>query len=179
MVDSYEIFNKAESIIKRLGTRDPFVIADELGIKVYLNEFKDLLGMYRIILRQRSVFLNCNLDHHWRQMVLAHEIGHDIYHRHLGESGLKEFTLFKSINNTEYTANTFAAHLLLDNDSVLEYAKEGFDPSQIASILNTETNLVLIKICEMNRMGYDFKIPFQPEKNFLKLTYILINIFLI
>lgn len=124
--------------------------------------------MYRIVLKQRYIFLNNNLDIYWRQMVLAHEIGHDIYHSHLGEEGLKEFTLFKSINDTEYTANTFAAHLLLDNDSVLEYAKEGFAPSQIASILNTETNLVLIKICEMNRMGYDFRIPFQPEKNFLK-----------
>lgn len=168
MVNSYEIFEDVNRIVKKSGTRDPFLIAADLGIKVYFNEFKDLLGMYRIILRQRSVFLNSNLDHHWRQMVLAHEIGHDIYHRHLGESGLKEFTLFKSINNTEYTANTFAAHLLLDNDSVLEYAKEGFDPSQIASMLNTETNLVLIKICEMNRMGYNFKIPFQPEKNFLR-----------
>jgi len=168
MIDSFEIFNKANSIVKKLGTRNPFVIADELGIKVYFHEFQNLLGMYRIILRQRSVFLNSNLDHHWRQMVLAHEIGHDIYHRDLGENGLKEFTLFKSINNAEYTANTFAAHLLLDNDSVLEYANEGFDPSQIASTLNTETNLVLIKICEMNRMGYNFKIPFQPEKNFLK-----------
>ncbi|WP_313232598.1 ImmA/IrrE family metallo-endopeptidase [Tissierella praeacuta] len=168
MVDSYEIFNKANSIVKKSGTRDPFIIADELGIKVYFHEFQDLLGMYRIILRQRSIFINSNLDHHWRQMVLAHEIGHDIYHRHLGESGLKEFTLFKSINNTEYTANTFAAHLLLDNDLVIEYAKEGFDPSQIASILNTETNLILIKICEMNRMGYNFRIPYQPKKDFLK-----------
>lgn len=79
MVDSYEIFNKANSIVKKLGTRDPFVVADELGIKIYFSEFKDLLGMYRIILRQRSVFLNSNLDHHWRQMVLAHEIDHDIY----------------------------------------------------------------------------------------------------
>ena len=51
---------------------------------------------------------------------------------------------------------------------MLEYATEGFDPSQIAGVLNTETNLVHIKICEMNRMGYDFKIPFQPERNLLK-----------
>lgn len=66
MIDSFEIFNKANSIVKKLGTRNPFVIADELGIKVYFHEFQDLLGMYRIILRQRSVFLNSNLDHHWR-----------------------------------------------------------------------------------------------------------------
>ena len=167
LVNSYEIFEDVNRIVKRSGTRDPSLIAADLGIKVYFYEFKDLLGMYRIILRQRTIFLNNNLDYHWRQMVLAHEIGHDLYHRHLGEKGLSEFTLFKSVNNTEYTANAFAAHLLLEDDAVLEYAKEGFCPARIASILNTQTNLVVIKLCEMNRMGYNFKIPYEPKKDFL------------
>lgn len=50
MVNSYEIFNKMESMVIKLGTRYPFIIADTLGIKVYFHEFQDLLGMYRIIL---------------------------------------------------------------------------------------------------------------------------------
>lgn len=168
MIDSFEVFNKADSLVKLIGTRDPFSIADDLGIKVYYGEYKDLLGMYTLILKQRTVLINSNLNYYWRQMVLAHEIGHDIYHRNLAKDGLKEFTLFKMINNTEYVANAFAAHLLLDNETVLELAKEGFDPIQIASMLNSDTNLMLIKLHEMNRMGYNFNIPYQPERNFFK-----------
>lgn len=44
-------------------------------------------------------------------MVLAHEIGHYIYHSHLGEEGLKEFTLFKSINDTEYIPQIHLQHI--------------------------------------------------------------------
>ena len=67
--------------------------------------------MYRIVLKQRYIFLNNNLDIYWRQMVLAHEIGHYIYHSHLGEEGLKEFTLFKSINDTEYIPQIHLQHI--------------------------------------------------------------------
>lgn len=101
-------------------------------------------------------------------MVLAHEIGHDIYHRDLAKNGLKEFTLFNMKNDTEYVANAFAAHLLLDNDEVLELARDGYDVVQIAGMLNSDINLLLIKMQEMNNMGYNFNVPCHPERNFLK-----------
>lgn len=168
MIDSFQIFNKADSIVKKVGTRDPLAIADELGIKIYYGDYKELLGMYTYLWKQRIVLLNNSLDDYWRQIVLAHEIGHDIYHRNLAKDGLKEFTLFKTVNSTEYVANAFAAHLLLDNDDVLELARDGYDPAQIASFLNSDTNLMLIKLYEMNRMGYNFNIPCHPERNFFK-----------
>ena len=71
-------------------------------------------------------------------------------------------------NNTEYVANAFAAHLLLDNDEVLELAMDGYDIVQIAGILNSDINLLLIKMLEMNKMGYNFNVPCYPERNFFK-----------
>lgn len=168
MIDSFGIFNKANNIVKQTGTKNTLQIASELGIKIYYGDYQDLLGMYTYRWKQRIVLLNNSLDNYLCQMVLAHEIGHDTYHRDLAETGLKEFTLFNMKNDTEYVANAFAAHLLLDNDEVLELARDGYDPAQIASVLNSDTNLMLIKLYEMNRMGYNFNIPCHPERNFFK-----------
>lgn len=168
MIDSFGIFNKANNIVKHIGTRNTLQIASELGIKIYYGDYQNLLGMYTYRWKQRIILLNNNLDDYLRQMVLAHEIGHDTYHRDLAETGLKEFTLFNMKNDTEYVANAFASHLLLDNDMVLELAMDGYDIVQIAGILNSDINLLLIKMQEMNKMGYNFNVPCHPERNFLK-----------
>ncbi|WP_223376551.1 ImmA/IrrE family metallo-endopeptidase [Schnuerera sp. xch1] len=168
MIDSFGIFNKANNIVKHIGTRNTLQIASELGIKIYYGDYQDLLGMYTYRWKQRIVLLNNNLDDYLRQMVLAHEIGHDTYHRDLAETGLKEFTLFNMKNDTEYVANAFASHLLLDNNEVFELAVDGYDIVQIASFLNSDIKLLLIKMQEMNKMGYNFNVPCHPERNFLK-----------
>lgn len=168
LIDSFGIYKKATALIKHTGTRDARKIADELGIKIYYENYDDLLGMYTCRWKQRMIFINNNLDDHMRQMVLAHEIGHDIFHRNLASHGLKEFELFDMKNTTEYEANIFGSHLLIDNDEVLALARDGYDIVQISSMLNSHINLLLIKMQEMNKMGYDFNVPYRPESNFLK-----------
>ncbi|WP_353096840.1 ImmA/IrrE family metallo-endopeptidase [Tissierella praeacuta] len=95
MIDSFQIFNKADSIVKKVGTRDPLAIANELGIKIYYGDYKELLGMYTYLWKQRIVLLNNSLDDYWRHMVLAHEIGHDIYHRNLLKIVLRNLLFLK------------------------------------------------------------------------------------
>ena len=47
------------SLVRRYGTRDPFQIAERLGINVlYCDGFGSLKGMYRVIKRNRYIFLN-------------------------------------------------------------------------------------------------------------------------
>jgi len=168
LIDSFRIYKKANALVKRIGTRDTRQIANELGIKIYYESYDDLLGMYTYRWKQRIIFINNNLDEHMRQMVLAHEIGHDIFHRNLASNGLKEFELFDMKNTTEYEANIFGSHLLIDNDEVLALARDGYDIVQISSMLNSHINLLLIKMQEMNKMGYDFNVPYRPEGDFLK-----------
>ena len=168
LIDSFRIYKKANALVKRIGTRDTRQIASELGIKIYYESYDDLLGMYTYRWKQRIIFINNNLDDHMRQMVLAHEIGHDIFHRNLASNGLKEFELFDMKNTTEYEANIFCSHLLIDNDEVLTLARDGYDIVQISSMLNSHINLLLIKMQEMNKMGYDFNVPYRPESDFLK-----------
>ncbi|HBB27878.1 MAG TPA: toxin [Clostridiales bacterium] len=168
LIDSLEIFKKAEQLIQKAGTNNVMKIASYLGVKLYYGNYDNLLGMYTYKWKHRMIFLNSNLEDYMLQMVLAHEIGHDIFHRNLASNGLKEFELFDMKNTTEYEANIFGSHLLIDNDEVLALARDGYDIVQISSMLNSHINLLLIKMQEMNKMGYDFNVPYRPESDFLK-----------
>ena len=170
MLNSELIYQRAEDTVQRCGTRKPDEIARTLGVTVYDDQpFEDLLGMYICRWKHRVVFLSGSLDEYLRDIVLAHELGHDAFHRKLaGGNGLQEFSLFDMRTITEYEANAFAAHLLLDGDEVLSLAREGLDIQQMAQTMNTRMNLLLIKMQEMNRLGSDFRLPSPANGSFLK-----------
>ena len=110
------------------------------------------------------------MDECMTRMVAAHEIGHDILHRDIVKAGrsMQEFVLFNIRDNTEYEANAFAAHLLLDSDEVFEMAREGYDIMQISRAMQVNVNLMLIKMQEMNKLGYDFRLPIAADSRFFK-----------
>lgn len=170
MIDSEGIYRKANLTVNRFGTRDPIQIAKERGVEViYTSDFKNLLGMYTYQWRKRAIFLNDRMDEYLTLMVAAHELGHDTYHRELAkDGGFKEFELFRMTNQTEYEANAYAAHILIDTEECLELARSGYDVVHIAKAMNSEINLMLIKIQEMIRLGYDLRLPMSPQSDFFK-----------
>jgi len=124
--------------------------------------------MYTVQWKHRIMLLNERLGEYQRRLVAAHELGHDARHRDLAkDGGIKEFTLLSLKDRTEYEANAFAAHLLLDNDTIIEMAKNGYTVQQIAMELNTMMELVNIKITEMNRLGENLRVPFDNNSCFL------------
>ncbi len=171
-MESYAIYQKATTLIRQCGTRNPEHLAHDLGIRIYEDvPFENLLGMYTFRWNHRLIFLNPRLEHYLRMMVIAHELGHDSEHRELAKKstdGLKEFTLFQMKDNTEYEANAFASHILLDNDEVYQLAHEGYDVVQIAKLMNSDINLMLIKLQEMNKLGYNFNVPMNPDSRFFR-----------
>ena len=93
-MSQYEtITARVQELIRKYGTRDPFVLAKELGIEViWSDEWTKLKGMYFYMKRRRFICLNSNLDEQMKKIVCAHEIGHDQLHRHLAkEKALQEF----------------------------------------------------------------------------------------
>lgn len=148
-------------LVKRYGTRDPFRIAKELGIIVLddCDNFGPLKGMYRIIKRNRFIFLNKDLSPEMKRIVCAHELGHDQLHRHLAASaGLQEFSLYDMRTKPEFEANIVAAEILLDTNEVLEYIYDyGYTSEQIARAMNTDINLVALKIAHLAETGYDLR----------------------
>lgn len=125
--------------------------------------------MYTVRWNHRMIFLRRMMEYYLHLMVIRHELGHNATHRNLAKKdGMKEFTFFKMMVQTEYETTAFAAHLLLDNREIFELAKEGMDVVQIAQMLNSDINLALSKCFEMNKLGYDFRITYEPNPCFFR-----------
>ena len=61
-------------------------------------------------------------------------------------------------------------HILLPNDEVYSLAREGHDVFTMSQIMGTDVNLMLIKMQEMNKLGYDFNISMQHDSRFFTCT---------
>ncbi len=76
-VSTSEIVQKANSIVAQCGTRDSLRIARDLGIEVRYYPFKEQRGAYKVMMRNRFIFLKNDLHPVMENIVLLHEIGHD------------------------------------------------------------------------------------------------------
>lgn len=153
------IARRAQTIVARCGTRDPFAIAEQLGAEVlYVDSLNRLKGMYRVIKRNRFIFLNAKNSPQMNRIVCAHELGHDQLHREFAcAHALKEFMLYDMATRPEYEANLFAADLLLEDETILGYVEQGYDSAQIAAMTETDINLVALKIDGLIRRGHTLR----------------------
>ena len=163
------ITKKGAKLVQRCGTRDPFKIAKEIGINVmFVDDFEKLKGVYRVIKRNRWIFINSNLPERMQRIVCAHELGHDQLHRALAKGdGLMEFVLYDMDSRPEFEANVLASQILLPDDEVIEHIYNGCDAEQIARIMNSDINLVALKVASLNQQGYGFR-QIEHNSNFLK-----------
>lgn len=155
-----EIVKIVNRLIKRCGTRNPYKVADELGIHILYRDFTKQRGAYKVILKNRFIFLQNGLHPVIEQIVLWHEIGHDVLHRQeaVSAGGFKEFNIFDMRENRmEYEANVFAAQASLPDDTIIEYIKQGYDIQQIARCMHSDINLVALKVDTLNSQGYNFR----------------------
>lgn len=163
-------FSMPRRLIRRFNTRDPFEIADELSITVLIrSDFVRQKGAFAVVGNNSFIFINDNLSEYMQRLVCAHELGHALLHRRLGTvpGGMIEFEIFDIKDETEYDANVFAANLLIDEEEILEMAREGYDVVKIAKELNLNVNILLVKLNEMNKNGYDLRVPYEPSRKFL------------
>ena len=170
MMSAEQLALVGSRLVKRCGTRDPFEIAADIGVEVmFCDNFGPLKGMYRVIKRNRFIFINNQLSGQMQRIVCAHELGHDQLHRNLAKDNpLREFMLYDMRTKPEYEANIVAAEILLDNDELLEYIYQyRFSAEQIARAMETDINLVALKIAHLNELGYDLR-PIDHRRNFLK-----------
>ncbi|MBQ8552029.1 MAG: ImmA/IrrE family metallo-endopeptidase [Clostridia bacterium] len=169
MFTNETITKNVRELLKKYDTRDPFRIAARLGIEVlYTDTLSRLKGMYRVIKRNRFIILNNKNSPKMNRIVCAHELGHDRLHREYAtDRTLKEFMLYDMSTRQEYEANVFAAALLLDDETVLEYIEQGLDTEQIALATETDINLVALKVDCLIRDGHHLRMQGHNSK-FLK-----------
>ena len=165
-----EIVQKANHIVRLCGTRDPHKIADELGIEIIYCPFKSQRGAYKVIIRNRFMFVKEDLHPVMENIVLLHELGHDSLHRDEATKagGFKEFNIFDIRDSRmEYEANIFATQIALPDDDFLELAEMGYDVQQIASAMHSDVKLVALKADTLISQGYRLR-PQEHRNDFLK-----------
>lgn len=169
--NSEHIVQRAHALTLRYHTRDPFLLAAELGIEVmHVDTLKRLKGMYRVIKGVRFIFLNNANPPQINRIVCAHELGHDQLHRdYARKNPLQEFAICDMATKPEYEANLFAANLLLDDETVLALIAEGCNTEKIAAVMESDVNLVALKIDRLIDEGHALR-PQTHDSQFLSVT---------
>jgi len=169
-VETSQIVKRANQIYTAYNTRDPHKIAGELGIEVLEYPFKKQKGAYKVIMRNRFIFIKNDLHPVMENIVLLHEIGHDTLHRNeaIKAGGFEEFNIFEMQDiRMEYEANIFASQIALPDDEFLEYCERGYDTQQIAKAMQSDINLVALKADTLISQGYRLR-PQEHNNEFLK-----------
>lgn len=107
----------AHSLVRKYGTRDPFRIADALGISVVRIPLSGIRGFYQYVKRCRIIYIADNLSEMDARFVCAHELGHALLHRGYNRIFMDTHTYFPA-NRYEVEANRFAVDLLYDDDDL-------------------------------------------------------------
>lgn len=154
---------------KKFRTTNPYELADALGIEIIYKKFESIKGMYTCNQRCPFIFLSNELDEHMEKIVLFHEIGHHILHRHEVNSSFSSFnehSLYDMSSKYEIEANIFAANFIISDDAIYGI-EEGCTTENAAKILCVSHEILLIKIDDMRKRDCEFNIPYMPKSNFL------------
>lgn len=110
--------------IRLCGTNDPWKIAQMLGIHIAILPMGNVLGNYRYLKRIRWIFINEDIldNDALSRVVMAHELGHALRHCKENCCFMAHHTLLLT-SRVEREANEFAAHLLISDDMLAEYAE--------------------------------------------------------
>ena len=161
---SDSVRERAKSLVKRAGTRDPFKLAQLLDVEVMFRPgFRTQKGALCVVLDQAFIFLSDELDEDMSRLVCAHELAHAVLHKEIAAKGaLCEFDLFNMATDIEYEANEFASEILIETREVKELLRSGMDVYSCARALGTNVNLLLIKLAGMKLPR---QLPFEPGRD--------------
>ncbi len=127
--------------INKFHTRNPFEIADYLGIIYQIGDI-GCDGCYMYLKKHRYIFLSQDLNDQMLRVVMAHELEHAILHRRENCYFIRHET-FLSNSKIEKEANCFAAELLISDSLCKEY--EGFTMENLAAIAEVPVKLMDFK----------------------------------
>lgn len=127
---------------KKFNTRNPFELADCLGILYQIGNI-GCDGCYMFLKNHRYIFLNENLPEHELRLVMAHELGHAVMHRKQNCYFIKNNTFLLN-SKTELEANKFAIELLVSDEELTDYSSHTI--AQLARLFGYSEHLIGLKI---------------------------------
>lgn len=145
-----DISTISAQVVKRFGTRDPFEIAESLGLIILRVNLIEVRGFLQVIRRIGVVYIDADLDDQQSRLVCAHELGHWFLHKGLNRAFLDTYTHFRGAR-FELEANRFAAYLLFGDDDLIEFATCPVE--KIACVLG-----ITPELAEYRMRGFQLKI---------------------
>ena len=170
-MDILQIADKADNLIRKYKTRNPFKLVRYLDIALMFEPLMDLKGCFMVNWRNSYIFINDSMDDAETTWVLGHEIGHRILHYDLAKDiakGLMEYSLYDMTTTPEREANIFAAELLVDEEELLEYIYNfGYTVDECAKAMSMHPAFIALKIEILNARGHKLNMQ-DYDRNFLK-----------
>lgn len=137
-----QIKNTVNDLIETYGTRNPYLLASYLDVTIQYGDLGELQGCYMKIWDKKFIYINDRIeDDKLKDTVVAHELAHSIMHNedYYFFSYGKQF----QSNKTEIEAHTFAAELLIPDETIIEHP--GYTLDQLSSLTGYAERLVSFK----------------------------------
>lgn len=138
---------KEVAYLKRyFKTENPFDIIRGKHILLLEEELGAIRGYYNLVLRQKQIHINCNLEGTQRMFTATHELGHAILHPKVNTPFLLNCTHL-SVNKLEIEANKFAVEFLISDETLLEYMKyREYTIEQLSRLLGYQKELIELRL---------------------------------
>ncbi len=114
----------ADGLVRKYGTRNPFVIADEMGFIVVFVPLVGMRGFQQAAKRRRFIYINSELDEMQQQLVCAHELAHHLLHKGMNRIFMDQYT-HTVTQKYENEADLFAVELLYGDEDLRPYLERG------------------------------------------------------
>lgn len=130
---------KAQGLVERYGTRDPFELCDYLNIFVIRCDLpENIYGFYQRMFGSQIIYLNSMLGLGRQRVICAHELGHAVLHEDVNSLFLQEQGAVL-MAKYEREADLFLGELLLGDleeefDDVYQAAAQTGVPERILKL---------------------------------------------
>lgn len=127
-------------------TNDPFEIIKAKNILLLYEELGGIRGYYNLILRQKQIHINCNLEGNQKIYTATHELGHAIMHPKSNTPFLLANT-YQSVDRLEIEANKFTVEFLITDEDIKEYAiEQQYTIDMLSALWGYEKELIELRL---------------------------------
>lgn len=138
-----DIKKKADSLVRKYRTRNPFEIIQGLNVILVFTPLIDTRAFYQYFQRNNIIYIDENLSRHEQVFECAHEMGHMFLHKKANTIFMDTRTGFNT-NKFEKEADTFAMDLLIGDEVLAEY--RDYDTEQLSRLLGYEKRLIELRL---------------------------------
>ncbi len=138
-----DIKKKANALVRKYGTRNPFEIIKHLNVIVVFYPLEGVRGFYQYFQRNNIIYIDERLPENEKQFVCAHELGHMFLHKQANALFMDSRT-FLNTSKFELEANRFAVDLLISDDIIEDHIE--FTTSQFERLLGYNKQLIELRL---------------------------------